>query len=157
MKKLTRRQLINSLVFPIMTVVWALPKLVLLFIFYGFDNLVPTECVFIAAIVVGGILCGVFTAALGIETGQYFLPRLWILISTIFVSSVAGEFLGGDPKITFFLLLVSNVINAVFFVKRTRFSEWLIIFFSNPVLYCMVGVGIEMVSLLEYQQSSSLF
>lgn len=157
MKKLTRRQLINSLVFPIMTTVWGLWRLIVLFFIYGFSELTAMHFVCIAAIVIGGILCGVLTATLGIETGQYFLPRLWILLSTIFVTSVAGEFIGTDPKITFLLLVVSNAINAIYFVKKTRSSEWNIIFLSNPVLYNMVYYAFQTETLFEYQQSSSLF
>lgn len=143
MKKLTRRQLINSLVFPIMTTVWGLLSLAFTLFLYGFSELRATDFVPVAAIIIGGILCGVLTATLGIETGQYFLPRICILLSTIFVISVADEFLGNDPIIEFFLLLVSNAINAIYFVKRTKSSEWIIIFLSNPVLYYLVYFGIK--------------
>lgn len=92
MKKLTRRQLLISLIFPILTAVWGVYKFALnLFLNYMFEYqfIGFSEIIYIAA-VIGGILSGVLTVTLGTETGRYFLPRLLILISVIFVNSVVG-------------------------------------------------------------------
>ena len=139
MRKLTRRQTFNSLVFPIMTTVWALFKYTIKVIFYGFA-IEPSDFVYFAAIGIGGILCAVLTVTIGIETGQYFLPRLLILVSTIFVIAVAEEFIELDFRMNLFLLLISLVFAALFFKSKTKFSEWVIIFLSNPVLYYFVAL-----------------
>ena len=139
MRKLTRRQTFNSLVFQIMTTVWALFKYTIKVIFYGFA-IEPSDFVYFAAIGIGGILCAVLTVTIGIETGQYFLPRLLILVSTIFVIAVAEEFIELDFRMNLFLLLISLVFAALFFKSKTKFSEWVIIFLSNPVLYYFVAL-----------------
>ncbi|MGN0683122.1 MAG: hypothetical protein ACI4JY_05540 [Oscillospiraceae bacterium] len=149
MRKLTRRQTFNSLVFPMMTTVWALFKYTIKVIFYGFA-IEPTDFVFFAAIGIGGVLCAVLTVTIGIETGQYFLPRLLILISTIFVIAVAEEFLEFDYRINLFLVLISLVFGALYFKKNTKFSEWIIVFLSNPVLYYFV---IMIFTINEYQEA----
>ena len=149
MRKLTRRQTFNSLVFPIMTTVWALFKYTIKVIFYGFA-IEPSDFVYFAAIGIGGVLCAVLTVTIGIETGQYFLPRLLILISTIFVIAVAEEFLEFDYRINLFLVLISLVFGALYFKKCTKFSEWIIVFLSNPVLYYFV---IMILSINEYQEA----
>lgn len=149
MRKLTRRQTFNSLIFPMMTTVWALFKYTIKVIFYGFA-IEPTDFVFFAAIGIGGVLCAVLTVTIGIETGQYFLPRLLILISTIFVIAVAEEFLEFDYRINLFLVLISLVFGALYFKKNTKFSEWIIVFLSNPVLYYFV---IMIFTINEYQEA----
>lgn len=149
MRKLTRRQTINSLVFPIMTTVWALFKYTIKVIFFGFA-IEPSDFVFFAAIGIGGVLCAVLTITIGIETGQHFLPRLLILISTIFVIAVAEEFLEFDYRINLFLVLISLVFGALYFKKCTKFSEWIIVFLSNPVLYYFV---IMIFTINEYQEA----
>lgn len=148
MRKLTRRQTFNSLVFPVMTSVWAIYNYLIRNIFLGLA-IEPIDFVYFAAVVVGGILCAILTIAVGIETGQYFLPRLLVLISTIFVIAMAEEFLEFDYRINLFLLLVSLVFGALYFKKCTKFSEWIIVFLSNPLLYYFV----EMIfSIKEYQE-----
>lgn len=138
MKKLTRRQLLISLIFPILTAVWGVYKFAVnLFLNYMFEYqfIGFSEIIYIAAVVIGGILSGVLTVTLGIETGRYFLPRLLILISVIFVNSVVVESLIDIPMFSFVLLIASLIFGAVYFKNKTTFSEWIIIFLSNPVLY----------------------
>ncbi len=150
MRKLTRRQIINSLVFPIMTTIWGVYHFLTSHIFWGFA-LDPVDFVYFAAIGIGGILCGILTIAVGIETGQYFLPRLLILLSTVFVSAMAVQFLGVDYLADVVITLVSLVFSALFFKRCTRFSEWIIIFFSNPVLY---GFAVKIYWLRFYQETA---
>lgn len=123
MKKLTKRQLLNSLVFPIITTVWACFKLFFKTILWGFASYGIYEIVCIAAIVIGGILPSILTITLGIETGQYFLQRLFILLSTILIVSVSGEFIDNIPIMEFMLLIVSLVFGALYFKNKTKFSE----------------------------------
>ncbi len=150
MKKLTRRQIFNSLVFPIMTTIWGVYNYLAGHIFWGFA-LETDDFIYFAAVGIGGILCVVLTITLGIETGQYFLPRLLILLSTIFVSAMAVQFLGFDYLADVVITLVSLVFSALFFKRCTRFSEWIIIFFSNPVLY---GFAVKIYWLSFYQEAA---
>ncbi len=156
MKKLTRRQIFNSLVFPIMTTVWALYEYLIESLFFGFA-IEPIDLVYFAAIGIGGILCAVLTITVGIETGQYFLPRLLILLSTIFVSAMASEFLGFDYRIDLIITLVSLVFSALFFKRCTRFSEWIIIFLSNPVLYSFAAMILQFKDYQEAMESGGIF
>lgn len=156
MRKLTRRQTINSLVFPIMTTAWGVYNYLTTHIFWGFA-LEPDDFVFFAAIGIGGILCAVLTITVGIETGQYFLPRLLIQLSTIFVSAMAVQFLGFDYRIHFVITLVSLVFSALYFKRCTRFSEWMIIFLSNPVLYGFAYMIIQLIYYQEAVESSGIF
>lgn len=156
MRKLTRRQTFNSLVFPIMTTLWGLYNYIISHIFWGFA-LEIIDFAYFAAIGIGGVLCGVLTITVGIETGQYFLPRLLILLSTIFITSMAGEFLGLDYRIDLIITLVSLVFSALFFKKCTRFSEWIIIFLSNPVLYGFADKIYWLSLFQETAESSGIF
>ncbi len=159
MKKLSRRQLLISLIFPIMTTIWGLFNLALNFFYnfvfdYRFFGL--SEIVYISAVVIGGILCTVLTITLGIETGRYFLPRLLILISVIFVIAVVREFIDDVPMFEYILLIISLVFGAVYFKNKTTFSEWIIIFLSNPVLY-YICCDIEIINKSVSDNSNSLF
>lgn len=156
MKKLTRRQIINSLVFPIMTTVWALYEYIIKNIFRGFA-IEPIDFVYFAAIGIGGVLCAILTITVGIETGQYFLPRLLILLSTIFVISIAWEFLELDYRINLVITLASLVFSALFFKRRTKFSEWIIVFLSNPVLYYFAALIIQLKDYQEIMESTGIF
>ncbi len=156
MRKLTRRQIFNSLVFPIMTTVWALYKYLIESFFFGFA-IEPIDFVYFAAIGIGGVLCAVLTITVGIETGQYFLPRLLILLSTVFVTAMAGEFLGFDYRIDLIITLVSLVFSALFFKRCTRFSEWIIIFLSNPVLYYFAAMIVQLKDYQEAMESGGIF
>jgi len=156
MRKLTRRQIFNSLVFPIMTTVWALYDYLIGNIFWGFA-IEPIDFVYFVAIGIGGILCAILTITVGIETGQYFLPRLLILLSTIFVIAMAGEFLEVDYRIELVLVLASLVFSALFFKKRTKFSEWIIVFLSNPVLYYFAAMIIQLKNYQEAMESAGIF
>ncbi len=156
MRKLTRRQIFNSLVFPIMTTVWALFKYLIGSFFWGFA-IEPIDFVYFAAIGIGGILCAVLTITVGIETGQYFLPRLLILLSTVFVTAMAGEFLELDYRINLIITLVSLVLSALYFKRCTRFSEWIIIFLSNPVLYSFAAMIVQLRLFQDTVESGGIF
>lgn len=139
-----------------MTTVWAIYEYIVENIFTGFA-VEPKDFVYFAAVGIGGILCAVLTVTIGIETGQYFLPRLLILISTIFVIAMAEEFLEFDYRINLFLLLVSLVFGALYFKKCTKFSEWIIVFLSNPVLYYFALQIIAAIEMSGAKNSSTIF
>ncbi len=141
MRRLTRKQLINSLIFPVGIIVWAM-------FCYGrwavsLRNFVPVfmlQLSFPIAAVVCGVVPIIVTLACGAETGQYFLPRLLISVSTVGVIGIASEFVFMTNQMIILLLITSAVISALYFYKfrPTKFSEWIVIFFSNPVLAALI-------------------
>lgn len=141
MRRLTRKQLINSLIFPVGIIVWAL-------FCYGrwavsLRNFAPAfmfQWSFPIAAVVCGIVPIIVTLACGAETGQYFLPRLLISVSTVGVIGIASEFVIITNQMIILLLITSAVVSALYFYKfrPTKFSEWIVIFFSNPVLAAII-------------------
>ncbi len=141
MRRLTRRQLINSLIFPVGIIAWAM-------FCYGrwaisLRNFVPAfmfQWSFPIAAVVCGVVPIIVTLACGAETGQYFLPRLLISVSTVGVIGIASEFVSVTYQMVILLLITSAVISALYFYKfrPTKFAEWIVIFFSNPVLAAII-------------------
>lgn len=141
MRRLTKRQLINSLIFPVGIIIWAL--------FYyikwavalrSFQPVFMFQLSYPIAAVLCGVLPVVLTLAIGADTGQYFLPRLLISVSTIGVISIASEFVDVSNQMIMLLLITSAVVSAVYFYRfrPTKFSEWIIIFFANPVLAAII-------------------
>lgn len=141
MRRLTRKQLINSLIFPVGIIVWAM-------FCYGrwavsLRNFAPVfmfQWSFPIAAVVCGVVPIIVTLACGAETGQYFLPRLLISVSTVGVIGIASEFVAVTYQMVILLLITSAVISALYFYKfrPTKFAEWIVIFFSNPVLAAII-------------------
>ncbi len=141
MRKLTKRQLISSLIFPVGILVWAL--------FYyikwsvtlrSFQPVFMFQLSYLIAAVLCGVLPIVLTLAAGVDTGQYFLPRFLILVSTIGVIGIASEFVSVTNRMLMLLLITSAVVSALYFFKfrPTKFSEWIIIFFANPILAAII-------------------
>lgn len=141
MRRLTKRQLINSLIFPVGIIIWALLYYIKwAVILHSFQPLFTLQWSFPVAAVVCGILPVVLTLAAGADTGQYFLPRLLISVSTVGVIGIASEFVYVSNQMIVLLLITSAVVSAMYFYKfrPTKFSEWIIIFFSNPVLAAII-------------------
>ena len=141
MRKLTGRQLINSLIFPVGIIVWAL------FCFFRwaliFRSLLPVfmfQWSFLISAGVCGVIPVILTLAAGAETGQYFLPRFLISLSTLGIIGIASEFVFLDDRLMIMLLITSLVVSAIYFYKSrpTKFSEWLVIFLANPVLAALI-------------------
>lgn len=141
MRKLTRKQLINSLIFPAGIIVWGL------FCFFRwaliFKSIKPVF-MFQWSFLISAVLCGVIpiivTLAAGADTGQYFLPRLLISVSTLGIIGIASEFVMLSDQLMILLLITSLVVSALFFYRSrpAKFSEWIVIFFSNPVLAAFI-------------------
>ena len=95
--------------------------------------------VFVAAIVLGGILPIILTFAMKIETREYCLPRVIIYICTIAAISIPREFVAMPNGALVILSAVSAAITLLYFYKfhKTRFSEWNVIFLSTPQIYMM--------------------
>lgn len=141
MKKLTRRQLVCSLLFPIGIIIWAI---VWYFRWAWLIDSVKPVFIFQWGMPIIAVVCGVLpiilTLSTGADTGQYILPRVLISVSTIGVIGIASEFVNVSGQMRIFLLIVSAVISALYFYKfrPTKFSEWIVIFFSNPVLAALI-------------------
>ena len=141
MRKLTRKQLINSLIFPVGIIVWAL------FCFFRWAILLGSlqpvfmfQWSFLIVVGVCGVIPIILTLATGAETGQYFLPRFLISLSTLGIIGIASEFVYLSDQLMILLLITSLVVSALFFYRSrpTKFSEWIVIFFSNPVLAAFI-------------------
>lgn len=141
MKKLTRRQLVCSLLFPAGIVIWAVIWYIRLAVMFG-----SAKPLFIfqwgmpIIVVVCGILPIILTLTIGADTSEYILPRVLISVSTVGVIGIASEFVDITGAMRILLLITSAVISALYFYKfrPTKFSEWIIIFFSNPVLAAVI-------------------
>ena len=96
--------------------------------------------VFVAAIVLGGILPIILTFAMKIETREYCLPRVILYICTIAAISIPREFAAIPQGGLVIMTAASSAITMLYFYKfhKTRFSEWNIIFLSTPQIYMMV-------------------
>lgn len=144
MRKLTRRQLWVSLLFPIGILVWAVWGYASRsFFFFGtFVPAYPMQWSYIIAAAVCGAVPIILTLAIGIDTGQYTLPRVLISIATLGLISVIMEFLPNELPydVVILLIITSLVVSAVYFFKfcPTKFSEWIVIFLSNPVLAAFI-------------------
>ncbi|MCH5206624.1 MAG: hypothetical protein J1F09_06690 [Oscillospiraceae bacterium] len=143
-RKLSRRMIVWSLMFPIGTTVWAVFNIISEFmvLVFGVHGIFPHDFGYILAVLVGGVLSTVLTLAVGIDTSEYFMPRLLIFVSAIGIVGIAGNFVGeqmvGGP--TVIMYIASIVFSSLFFYKviKTRISEWIIIFISNPILYYLI-------------------
>lgn len=141
MHKLTKRQLINSLIFPVGILVWALFYYIKWAItLRSFQPVFMFQLSYLIAAVLCGVLPIVLTLAAGVDTGQYLLPRFLIMVSTIGVVGITSEFVSVTNRILMVLLITSAVVSALYFYKfrPTKFSEWIIIFFANPILAAMI-------------------
>ncbi len=143
MRKLTSRQLVLSLLFPLGIIFWEF------FTYLGgtcaADGFVPVNSVQWSAIV-SFLLCGILpiilTLTLGIDTGQYMLPRIIFSCFTLAAVAITSEMLGFAVPYggVVMLLIVSTAASALYFYKfcPTKFSEWIVIFLSNPVLVALI-------------------
>lgn len=132
---------VGSLAFPIGIIVYSAYKL---FRCWqngrGLGSIFFSSWVFVAAIVLGGIIPIILTFALKIETHEYFLPRLIIFICTIAVMSISEEFVGVSRSSRVIIMMIASVMTLIYFHKfrSTRFSEWCVICISTPTIYMMV-------------------
>lgn len=141
MRKLTKRQLINSLIFPVGIIVWALFYYIRWAVaLHSFQPILLLQWSYPTAAVVCGVIPIIITLAAGADTGQYFLPRLLISVSTLGAIGIASEFIMISNQVTVLLLITSAVVSAVYFYQfcPTKFSEWTVIFLSNPVLAAII-------------------
>ena len=141
MRGLTKRQLINSLIFPVVILIWALYNYIRwAVVLRSFQPVFMFQCGFAAAAVLCGVLPIVLTMAAGADTGQYFLPRLLISVSTFGVIGIASEFVEVTSQLMILVLIASAVFTALYFykVRSAKLPEWVIIFFSNPVMAAII-------------------
>lgn len=96
--------------------------------------------VFVAAIVLGGVLPIILTFALKIETREYCLPRVIMCVCTIGAVYIPQEFVTMPSGALVILSAVSAAITLLYFQRthKTRYSEWYVIFLSTPQIYMMI-------------------
>lgn len=137
--KLTKYELLGSLVFPVGIIIWSAWKYWdTTRIFGSRSPQYYQQWGYIIAAVVCGVLPIILTLALQIDTSEQFLPRLLISVSTIAVISLAQQYI--DYKVMFIakpvMQLISLVFSGLFFYKArpVKLSAWLMIFLANPTL-----------------------
>lgn len=141
MHRLSRRQLLISLIFPVGITVWAVGEYVFTMLVFGAAPSVPVQWGYLIAAVLCGVIPIILTVTLGIDTGQYILPRTVISGCALVFTSMAGEFLVDDTGgMNVFFLIAFNVFSALYFykIRPTKFSEWIVIFLSNPCLVRLI-------------------
>lgn len=141
MRKLSRRDLILSLLFPAGIIAWALFYYIRWAVaLHSFQPIILFQWSYPAAAVLCGVIPIIITLASGANTGQYILPRVLISVSTLGAIGIASEFIVITNQVTVLLLITSAVVSALYFYKfrQTRFSEWIVIFLSNPVLAAVI-------------------
>lgn len=137
MRRLTRRQLLISLIFPVGITVWAAVKYGFTALSFGAAPAVPIQFGYLIIAVICGVVPVILTFSLGIDSGQYMFPRVIICGCAMVFDNLVYEYIpdaAGDAN--FFFLVVFNVFTALFFYKfhPTKFSEWVVIFLANPCL-----------------------
>lgn len=152
LRKLSRRQLIISLIFPVGITFWALGYYVLWAVAFGITPKTPVQWGYLAAVVLCGVLPAILTVTLGIDTGQYMIPRIIISVCASAFTSMALEFLADNSETAgVFFMIVFTVFSALYFykIRPTKFSEWIIIFLSNP---CLVRLIVYFAQSLTFQR-----
>lgn len=152
MHKLSRRQLIISLIFPVGIIVWTLFRYIPAIMIFGFVPVYAIQWAYPVCLIFCGILPMILTITLGIDTGQYMIPRILISVCALAFTSMALEFLAENSEaVGVFLMLVFTVFSALYFyrIRPTKFSEWIIIFLSNP---CFVRLIVYFAESLTYQR-----
>lgn len=148
--KLTRRKIIGSLAIPVVLFLYSLYKYLSVYLWHnGVGAGAVYRWSYVAAAIVGGVLPIILTLALGIDTSKYIVPRLLITFGTMGFISVTEEFV--DMTVMSYggkllLLIISVSFSAVYFYKGryVKFSEWLVMFISNPVFYYLIYYSILM-------------
>lgn len=153
MRKLSRRQLIISLIFPVGITLWAIGQFIPTIIVYGIVPVYAVQWGYPICLIFCGVLPIILTIALGIDTGQYIVPRIIISVCALAFSSMALEFLAENSETAgVFFMIVFTVFSALYFyrIRPTKFSEWIIIFLSNPCLVRLIAYFAESLTYQRY-------
>lgn len=142
MRRLTRRQLLISLIFPVGITVWAVLGYAGVGFYAGFVPVYSIQWSYMIACVVCGIIPIILTITLGIDTGQYMTPRVLMSCCALAFTTFTGEFLSEAmfSGAVVLLLIAIYAASGVYFFKLcpTKFSEWIVIFLANPVLAALI-------------------
>lgn len=143
MRKLTRRQLIFSMIFPIAIFVWQAIRYVLISLAVGFAPTISFQWGYMIAVVVCGVVPIVLTLTLGINSGQYNLPRVLIACFALAFTAIANEMLDSVDSVLLYITFVA--ITAVYFFKfcPTKLSEWFVIMLASPSFASLVSAGVD--------------
>lgn len=159
--KLTKYELLGSLVFPVGIMVWAAYKYISgSFVLGDIAIHFPHRWSFIIAFAACGLLPLLLTLIMRIDTSEQLLPRLMISLCTLAAVSIAREFLDfGVMKIAEgILLLISLVFSGLFFhiARPVKLSEWIVIFLGNPCLVHFLCYIMQMSDLKEMIQQLNI-
>lgn len=143
--KLTVKQAIGSLVFPVLVLVAAISLFCGFTIYLGdfrLDYNFQRAFQIIAGL--GGILPTILTFVLKADTSTYLLRRIVLLLASIGLLALFATFLG-DESAAFPLfciaLALTVIVPAVYFAVKCRCTkEWLVIFLSNPTLWLGIWI-----------------
>lgn len=153
--KFSKKELAGSLCCPALSFLWGLVRF-LNAIGSGleFTGIGLFRWSFIGAMLIGGVLCAVLTAAFDIHT-EYYLEKRPILIAAVFVFQViiARFSVSGNIFYIVLYLLVGVAAYAVLFAKirdvNTDPGELAVLVLSDPILYWTVSLTLQYVLLLE--------
>lgn len=143
--KLTVKQVIASLVFPILVLAAAISFFCGFTVYLGDFRLdYNFQRAFLIIIDLGGILPVILTFALKTDTSNYLLRRIVFLFGSIGLLALFATFLG-DESAAFPLfciaLALTVIVPAVYFAVRCGSTkEWLVIFLSNPTFWLGIWV-----------------
>lgn len=143
--KLTVKQAVGSLVFPVLVLIAAISFFCGFTVYLGdyrLDYNFQRAFQLIAGL--GGILPTILTFVLKADTSIYMLRRIAFLFASIGLLAVFATFLG-DESAAFPLfciaLALTVIVPAVYFAVRCRSAkEWLVIFLSNPTIWLGIWV-----------------
>lgn len=159
--KLTKYELLGSLVFPVGIMVWAAYKYISgSFVLGDLAIHFPHRWSFIIAFAACGLLPLLLTLIMRIDTSEQFLPRLMISLCTLAAVSIAREFLDFGVMMIAegILLLISLVFSGLFFhiARSVKLSGWIVIFLGNPCLVHFLCYIMQMGDLKEMIQQLNI-
>lgn len=159
--KLTKYELLGSLVFPVGIMVWAAYKYISgSFVLGDLAIHFPHRWSFIIAFAACGLLPLLLTLIMRIDTSEQLLPRLMISLCTLAAVSIAREFLDFGVMMIAegILLLISLVFSGLFFhiARPVKLSEWIVIFLGNPCLVHFLCYIMQMSDLKEMIQQLNI-
>lgn len=159
--KLTKYELLGSLVFPVGIMVWAAYKYISgSFVLGDLAVHFPHRWSFIIAFAACGLLPLLLTLIMRIDTSEQLLPRLMISLCTLAAVSIAREFLDFGVMMIAegILLLISLVFSGLFFhiARPVKLSEWIVIFLGNPCLVHFLCYIMQMSDLKEMIQQLNI-
>lgn len=142
MKYENRWEMLRSLFFPVITLLWGASYLVMDCISTGLSGLRILFLFPYIASILGGILSILFTLFLGINTSRYFFKRLMVLgVNFVIYKVMMMTIVGVDFMAAVFIAAgVASVIYQILKIQDedTTSKERAVLFLSDPIIYWIV-------------------